>query len=139
MICQWISKSAIGLYMLSPELNYIQVKFGVNPSISFKVTGQNVILYRWSILNGNGSSWLVLHFQVLLDSIDLTWRHVAKSSHLAVNVMTDTHTHRHTHRQILGEKHNAFRHNYDLVFTVNYFSISMTINVKQLRHNRRTF
>ena len=30
--------------MLSLELNYIQVKFGVNPSISFEVTGQNVIL-----------------------------------------------------------------------------------------------
>ena len=60
--------------MLSPELNYIQVKFGVNPSISFEVTGQNVILYRWSILNGNGneSSRVVLHFQVLLDSNDLT-------------------------------------------------------------------
>ena len=42
-------------YMLSPELNYIQVKFGVNPSISFEVTGQNVISYRWSILNGNGN------------------------------------------------------------------------------------
>ena len=41
--------------MLSPELNYIQVKFGVNPFISFEVTGQNVILYRWSIINGNGN------------------------------------------------------------------------------------
>ena len=49
----WISKSAT--YMLSLELNYIQVKFGVNPSIGFEVTGQNVILYRWSILNGNGN------------------------------------------------------------------------------------
>ena len=99
MICLWISKSAI--YMLSPELNYIQVKFGVNPSISFEVTGQNVILYRWSILNGNGngSSWLVLHFQVLLYSVILTWRHVAKSSHLAANVMTDRQTDRHTHTQ----------------------------------------
>ena len=58
--------------MLSPELNYIQVKFDVNPFISFEVTGQNVILYRWSILNGNGngSSRLVLHFQVLLNSVD---------------------------------------------------------------------
>ena len=55
-----------------PELNYMQVKFGVNPSISFEVTGQNVILYGWSIWNGNGSSWLVLHFQVLADNIDLT-------------------------------------------------------------------
>ena len=36
-------------YMLSPELNYIQVKFGVDPSISFEVTGQNVSLYGWSI------------------------------------------------------------------------------------------
>ena len=44
--------------MLSLKLNYIPVKFGVNPTISFEVTGQNVILYRWSILNrnGNGSS-----------------------------------------------------------------------------------
>ena len=41
--------------MLSLELNYIQVKFGVNPSISFEVTDQNVILYLWSILNGNGN------------------------------------------------------------------------------------
>ena len=32
--------------MISPELNYIQVKFGVNPLISFEVTGQNVILYK---------------------------------------------------------------------------------------------
>ena len=41
--------------MLSPELNYIQVKFGVNPSISFEVTGQNVMLYGWSRRNGNGN------------------------------------------------------------------------------------
>ena len=94
LIYPWISESAI--YMLSPELNYIQVKFGVNSSISFEVTGQSVILYRWSI---NGWSWLVLHFQVLLDSIDLTWRHVAKSSHLAANVMTDRQTHTHTHTE----------------------------------------
>ena len=104
----WISKSAT--HMLSPELNYIQVKFGMNPSTSFEVTGQNVILSWWSIWNGNGngSSWLVLHFQVLVDSIDLTWHHVAKSSHLAANVMTDrqtdtqTHIHRQTN-QVMGE------------------------------------
>ena len=30
--------------MISPELNYIQVKFGANPLISFEVIGQNVIL-----------------------------------------------------------------------------------------------
>ena len=47
LICLWISKSAT--YMLSPEQNYMQVKFGVNPSISFEVTGQNMILYGWSI------------------------------------------------------------------------------------------
>ena len=29
--------------MVSPELNYTQIKFGVNPSISFEVIGQNVI------------------------------------------------------------------------------------------------
>ena len=51
---------------------------------------------RWSIWNGNGWSSLVLHFQVFVDSIDLTWNHVAKSSHLAANVMTHRHTDRPT-------------------------------------------
>ena len=65
--------------------------------INFEVTCQNVILYGLSIWNGNGngSSWLVLHFQVLVDSIDLMWHYVAKSSHLVTNVMTDRQTHRH--------------------------------------------
>ena len=117
MIYPWNLKSAI--CMVSPRLNYIQVKFGVNPSNTLEVTGQNVILSGWSIWNGNGngSSWLVLHFQVLVDSIDLTWHHVAKSSHLAANVMTDRQTDRHTDRQTDrqtnkpsdgGEKHNTF-------------------------------
>ena len=104
MIYPWISKSAV--YLLSPELNYIQVKLGVNPFISFEVTGQNVILYGWSIWNGNGngSSWLVLHFQVLVDGIDLTCHHVAKSSHLAANVMTDRQTDTHTHTDTHTDK-----------------------------------
>ena len=33
--------------MLFPELNYIQVKFGVNSSVSFEVIGQNVIIFGW--------------------------------------------------------------------------------------------
>ena len=41
MIFPWISKSAT--YMVYPELNYIQVKFGVNPCISSEVISQNVI------------------------------------------------------------------------------------------------
>ena len=99
-------------------------------------TGQIVILYRWSIWNGNGngSSWLVVHFQVLLNSIDLTWRHVAKSSHLAANVMTDRHTHRHTdtqtHRQTewRGKKHNTFFQRYkyiEIVLNVQTFMRGM--------------
>ena len=32
--------------MISPELNYIQVKFGVNPFVSFELIGQNVIFYK---------------------------------------------------------------------------------------------
>ena len=40
----------------------------------------------------------MLHFQVLVDSIDLTWHHAAKSSHLVTNVMTDRQTHTRTHR-----------------------------------------
>ena len=43
------------IYILSPDLNYIQVKFGVNPSIDFEVTGKNVILSGWSIGNVNGN------------------------------------------------------------------------------------
>ena len=129
-IYPWISKSA--LYMLSPELNYIQVKFGVNPFISFELTGENVILYRWSILNGNGngSSWLVLHFQVLADSIDLTWHYVAKSSHLTANVMTDRHTGRHTDTQTdkpsdVGEKHNTFFQRYNKASESNQSSMGV--------------
>ena len=55
-------------------------------------------LIKWSILSGsgNGSSWHMLQFQVLIDSSDLTWNHVAKCSHLATNVMTDGHTDRQT-------------------------------------------
>ena len=57
--------------MLSSVLICIQVEIGVNSPISFEVIGQNVILYGWSTWNGNGngSSWLVLHFQVLLQRI----------------------------------------------------------------------
>ena len=105
--------------MLSPELIYIPVlfKFGVNPSISFEVVGQNVILSGLSIWNGNGSSWLVLLFQDLVDSIDLTWHHVGKSSILVTNVMTDWQADRHTdtvwytHRQTewSGKKHICFQ------------------------------
>ena len=93
----WISKFAT--FILCPELNYIQVLFGVNSSICLEVIGQNVILYRWSIWNGsgNGSSWLILHFQVLVNSINIKWHHVAKSSHLVTNVMTDRQTETHTH------------------------------------------
>ena len=88
-----------------PRANLHTGKIWCKSVHKIEVTGQNVTLYRWSILNGNGngSSWLVLHFQVLLDSIDPTWRHVAKFSHLAANVMTDRHTHTQTgsqtHRQ----------------------------------------
>ena len=57
----------------------------------------------WSMWNGNGSSWLVLHFQVLVDSIDLTRHHVAKSSHLAANMMTDRQTDWQTKR-VMGEE-----------------------------------
>ena len=140
MIHPWISKSAI--YMLSPELNYLQVKFGVKLSINFEVTGQNVILYGWSIWNGNGngSPWLVLHFQVLVDSIDLTWHHVAESSHLTANVMTDrqthtqTHTHRHTHRQTewWGEKHNTFFQRYKK--TLSYVSCLRSFIIARLKY-----
>ena len=62
---------------------------------------------NWSVIgiaNGNGnngSPWVMLHFQVLVDSI--YWPHmtpcrnVAKSSHLVTNVMTGTHTHTRAH------------------------------------------
>ena len=65
-----------------------------NLFITFEVLGENVIWSRWSILSGYGnkSFWLVLHVQVLVDSINLTWHHVAKSSLLATNVMTDRQT-----------------------------------------------
>ena len=110
-------------------------KFGVNPSISFEVTGHNVILSGWSIWNGNGngSAWLVLHFQVLVDSIDPTWRHVAKSSHLAANVMTDRQTDTQTHTQTdkpsdVGEKHNTFfqRYNHEVQKSRGHYSKEKT-------------
>ena len=93
-------------YLVSPELNHTQVNFGVNPFIRFEVIGQNVIL---------SDIWLIhiiwirkriiltsvaicsLQFRVHIDSIDLTWHHVAACSHLATSVMTDRQTH--THRQ----------------------------------------
>ena len=88
------------------ELNYTQVKFGVNPSISF-----DVIRSGWSILSrsGKGSSWLALQFEVLGDNIDLTpWCWVQPSRHKRDD-KTDTKTHTHTDRQTewLGQKHNT--------------------------------
>ena len=35
----------LNTYMLSPELNYMPVKFGVNPSMSFEIIDQKGI-YR---------------------------------------------------------------------------------------------
>ena len=105
LIYVWIAKSATDL--VSPNLNYIQVKFDVNQSICFEVIGQNVIWSGWFSGSGNGSSWQVLQFRVLIDNIDLTWHHVAECSHLATSMMTirqthsvthtNTHTHTHTH------------------------------------------
>ena len=53
---------------------------------------------------------IMLHFLANVKGNFLTKLSVAESSHLFTNVMTDTQTHTHTHRQILGKKHNAFRH-----------------------------
>ena len=53
---------------------------------------------------------ITLHFLANVKGHFLTKLSVAESSHLFTNVMTDTQTHTHTHRQILGKKHNAFRH-----------------------------
>ena len=86
----------------------------------FTMDKEQIFVHIWNG-NGNGSSWIVLHFQVLVDSIHLTWCHAAKSSHLTAKVMTDRHTHTHTHthtltdRQIkyLGKKHNTFFQRYN--------------------------
>ena len=107
--------------MLSPELIYIQIKFGVNPFISFEVTGQNVILYIWPMWNGNGygSSWLVLHFQVLLDSMTSLDAMLLSP---AISPQTWWQTDRQTHRQTewLGEKHNTFFQRYNKLNLIIY-------------------
>ena len=39
-------------------------KYGVNPSITFEVTGQNVIVYEWSIWNGNVNRSLLVNVDI---------------------------------------------------------------------------
>ena len=51
--------------------------------------------------------------QVLIDSIDLTWHHVAECNHLATNVMIDRHTHIQTNFFPFGQKHNTFFQRYN--------------------------
>ena len=109
-------------YMISHKLNYIQVKFGVNPFISFEVKSQSVIVYGWLIL-------IILHLLAYVTSNNLMHLvGVAESSQLFTNVMTDTQTHTHTqtNRVIRSKTKYLFRHKYsdigyiyDSVFIIN--------------------
>ena len=77
----------------------------MNPFITFEVIGQNVMWAGGSMLSGsgNGSSWQVLHFWVLVDSI-LT------SLDTMCHERDDRQTHTHTDRQTKwsGQKHQLF-------------------------------